>query len=70
MALFWMYVHGYHTVSLLGGATSKIGDPTGRLTSREQEPTSVKTANMANIHLQLKKLGTNIDAYGRKYGKD
>jgi len=68
MSLFWMYVHGYHTVSLLGGATSKIGDPTDRLTTRKQEHSSTRTANMMSMHFQLKKLWVNVEAYGRKYG--
>jgi len=67
MSLFWMYVHGYHTVSLLGGATAKIGDPTDRLTTREMEPGAVRTANMARMHFQLKKLWLNVEQYGRKY---
>lgn len=68
MSLFWMYVNGYHTVSLLGGATAKIGDPTDRLTTREKQHSSIGTANMANMHIQLKKLWVNVEAYGRKYG--
>jgi len=68
MALFWMYVHGYPTQSLIGGATSKIGDPTGRLTSREQMDKTVRTKNMVNMHYQLKKLWLNAEAYGRKFG--
>lgn len=68
MSLFWMYVHGYHTVTLLGGATSKIGDPTDRLTSREKQHSSIRAMNMANIHFQLKKLWVNAETYGRKYG--
>ncbi|KAH7327175.1 hypothetical protein BKA65DRAFT_375166, partial [Rhexocercosporidium sp. MPI-PUGE-AT-0058] len=67
MSIFWMYVHGYHTVSLLGGATAKIGDPTDRLTTRETEPGAVRTANMARMHFQLKKLWLNVEAYGKKY---
>ncbi|KAK0114325.1 tyrosyl-tRNA synthetase [Cadophora gregata] len=67
MSLFWMYVHGYHTVSLLGGATAKIGDPTDRLTTRTLEPGSVRTANMARMHFQLKKLWANVEQYGMKY---
>ncbi len=67
MSLFWMYVHGYHTVSLLGGATAKIGDPTDRLTTRTQEHGSVRTANMARMHYQLKKLWLNVEKYGAKY---
>lgn len=68
MPLFWMYIHGYHTVSLIGGATAKIGDPTDRLTSRQKESPSVRTANMANMHLQLKKLWQNVASYASRYG--
>ena len=68
MSLFWMYVHGYHAVTLLGGTTAKIGDPTGRTTAREQVHRTVRVQNMANMHFQLKKLWVNVEAYGRKYG--
>lgn len=68
MSLFWMYIHGFHTVSLLGGATAKIGDPTGRMISREKVQASVRTANMVAMHYQLKKLWINVEAYGGKYG--
>lgn len=68
MALFWMYIHGYHTVTLLGGATSKIGDPTGRLTTREKQASAIRTENMVKMHYQLKKLWKNVDSYAAKYG--
>lgn len=68
MSLFWMFVHGYHSVILLGGATAKIGDPTDRLKTREKEHSSVRTANMVNMHYQLKKLWLNVEQYGAKYG--
>ncbi|RDW75897.1 tyrosine--tRNA ligase-1 [Coleophoma crateriformis] len=68
MSLFWMYVNGYHAVSLLGGATSKIGDPSDRLTTREAQASSVRVANMTAMHYQLKRLWVNVQAYGRKHG--
>jgi tyrosyl-tRNA synthetase len=68
MSIFWMYLHGYHAVSLLGGATAKIGDPTGRLASRPKEAAAVRTANMVNMHYQMKKLWLNVEMMGRKYG--
>ena len=68
MCLFWMYLHGYHTVSLLGGATAKIGDPTDRLTTREKEIPAIRAANMTRMHYQLKKLWLNVEAVGRKRG--
>lgn len=68
MSLFWMYVHGYHAVTLLGGATAKIGDPTDRLVSRGHIHRTVRTQNMLKMHYQLKKLWVNVEAYGLKYG--
>lgn len=52
----------------LGGATSRVGDPTGRLQGREDVHSSVRKANMAAMHMQLKKLGASIEAYGRRHG--
>jgi tyrosyl-tRNA synthetase len=68
MSLFWLYINGYHAVSLLGGATAKIGDPTGRTTNREVQKSSIRTANMTNMHYQMKKLWVNVEQYGKKYG--
>ena len=68
MSLFWMYTHGYHAVTLLGGATAKVGDPTGRLTARDKEHSSIRAANMVNMHYQLKKLWGNVEKYGEKFG--
>lgn len=59
MALFWMYAHGYHTYTILGGATAQVGDPTGRTTSRSLDNPSRK-ANIARMHIQLKKMWANI----------
>lgn len=52
----------------LGGSTSRIGDPTGRLKGREQVHSSVRKANMASMHMQLKKLGMSIEKYGERHG--
>lgn len=68
MSLFWMHVHGYHTVTLLGGATAKIGDPTGRTQDREKVHSSERTENMVKMHYQLKKLWLNVEKYGRRHG--
>ncbi|KAA8569967.1 hypothetical protein EYC84_002305 [Monilinia fructicola] len=68
MSLFWMYIHGYHTVSLLGGATAKIGDPTDRLTTRETMKSATRNENMLKMHYQIKGIWLNVEAYGRKYG--
>ncbi|KAL8946475.1 MAG: hypothetical protein Q9222_007136 [Ikaeria aurantiellina] len=68
MALFWMYVHGFHSVTLVGGATAGVGDPTGRTKDREKMPSHVRKANMVTMHYQLKTLWANVEAYGRGYG--
>lgn len=68
MSLFWMHVHGYHTITLLGGATAKIGDPSDRLTTRDPQDKTVREHNMVSMHDQLTKLWLNVEAYGGKYG--
>ena len=30
MALFWMHIQGFKTLSLIGASTARVGDPTGR----------------------------------------
>lgn len=68
MVLAWAYVWGLPAVFLLGGATSRVGDPTGRLQGREKVHSSVRKANMAAMHMQLKKLGASIERYGERHG--
>ncbi|OLN82900.1 Tyrosine-tRNA ligase, mitochondrial [Colletotrichum chlorophyti] len=68
MPLFWMYLHGYTAVSLVGGATGRIGDPTDRLKTREVMANSEVSMNITKIHYQLKKIWANVEALGRKYG--
>lgn len=68
MVLAWGYVWGLPVTFLLGGSTSRVGDPTGRLKGREQMHSSVRKANMASMHMQLKKLGASIERYGKRHG--
>jgi tyrosyl-tRNA synthetase len=69
MALFWMYINGFHAVSVLGGATAQIGDPTGRTTSRDIQHSSVRKANMASMHYQLKMIWANVERHAKlRYG--
>ncbi|KAK1970585.1 tRNA synthetase class I [Colletotrichum sublineola] len=70
MPLFWMYLHGYTAVSLVGGATGRIGDPTDRLKTREVMANSEVSMNITKIHYQLKKIWGNVETLGRKYGKE
>lgn len=67
MPIFWMYLHGYRAVTLLGGATAKIGDPSGRLKDRDPERTDF-AKNMASIHYQLKRIWVNVEAQARRFG--
>ncbi|KAH8899261.1 tyrosyl-tRNA synthetase [Thozetella sp. PMI_491] len=68
MPLFWMYMHGYTTISLVGGSTAKVGDPTGRLRSRDAMSRSESTTNMTKITYQLKQLWLNVEAQARRHG--
>lgn len=68
MALSWMYIHGYPSTFLLGGATSRIGDPEGRLTAREKVGRQRRTANMALMHNQLKRFGPLMEKYAGRRG--
>ena len=68
MPLFWMWFHGHPAVTLIGGATARIGDPTGRLESREALSNSDITKNITKMHHQLKRLWLNVDRLRDKYG--
>ncbi|KAK2617044.1 tyrosyl-tRNA synthetase [Conoideocrella luteorostrata] len=68
MPLFWLWFHGYPAVTLLGGATARIGDPTGRLQSRENISNSEISKNVTKIHFQLTRLWRNVVTLREKYG--
>ncbi|TLD29277.1 hypothetical protein PspLS_03639 [Pyricularia sp. CBS 133598] len=68
MPLFWMYMNGYTSITLLGSATAKVGDPSGRLTDREKQKGEVFSKNMVSMHYQIKKLWTNVEAMAKRYG--
>lgn len=68
MSLFWMYMHGFTAVTLLGGATAKVGDPTGRVDDREKVHRTTQAENMTRMHFQLKKIWANVEAIARKKG--
>ncbi|KAI1207056.1 uncharacterized protein F4807DRAFT_436892 [Annulohypoxylon truncatum] len=68
MALFWMYINGYRAISLVGGATAKIGDPTDRLKSREPMTGADISRNITKVHYQLKRLWVNLEALAPRYG--
>ncbi|KAK4507628.1 hypothetical protein PRZ48_001363 [Zasmidium cellare] len=70
MVLFWLYHHGHHVVSLVGGATSKVGDPSGRLVSRAQTAESVMQANFEAMYAQVGGLWENVVRYGKRHRLD
>ncbi|KAL1889113.1 tyrosyl-tRNA synthetase [Ceratocystis pirilliformis] len=67
MPLFWFYFHGYPTVSLIGGATARIGDPIGRLKSRPLISNSDVARNITKVHYQIERIWGNVEELGRKY---
>ncbi|KAH7079104.1 tyrosyl-tRNA synthetase-like protein [Paraphoma chrysanthemicola] len=67
MALYWMYLHGYYTVSLLGAGTVQIGDPSGRTTARSRQGADTQGLNVQSIKLQLDKLWNNVRCLGIKH---
>ncbi|KAF2752058.1 hypothetical protein M011DRAFT_394506 [Sporormia fimetaria CBS 119925] len=67
MALFWMYLHGYTAVTLLGTGTVRIGDPSGRTTARSRQSENEREQNCTAMRLQLKRLWQNVIALGVKH---
>ncbi|KAK7525473.1 tyrosyl-tRNA synthetase [Phyllosticta citriasiana] len=68
MVIFWMYLHGFKACTLLGGATAKIGDPEGRTNERNRQKSDERKANMALMHMQIKRLWQSVESIGSKYG--
>ncbi|CVK84627.1 probable tyrosine--trna ligase precursor, mitochondrial [Fusarium mangiferae] len=68
MPMFWMWFHGYPAVTLIGGSTARIGDPTDRLESRTILSNSDISKNITKIHVQLTKLWKNVHLLKQKYG--
>ncbi|KAK5126550.1 hypothetical protein LTR85_009484 [Meristemomyces frigidus] len=68
MVLFWLYHHGHNVVSLVGGATARVGDPSGRLTSRAKTAESVHETNFRTMYAQLDSIWDNATQYGERHG--
>src|SRR5437870_4904252 len=49
MMLRWLQKTGHHPIALMGGGTSKIGDPSGKDTSRSLLTSGQIDANIASI---------------------
>ncbi|PSN70161.1 tyrosyl-tRNA synthetase-like protein [Corynespora cassiicola Philippines] len=67
MTLYWMYLHGYCAVTLLGGGTVQIGDPSGRTSARSRQGADTQSMNIQSIHNQLEKLWIHVRALGVKH---
>ncbi|QIW97571.1 hypothetical protein AMS68_003089 [Peltaster fructicola] len=68
MVLFWLYNHGHHAISLIGGATAQVGDPAGRLVSRTKTDQSTQSTNAESLHRQVCQIWERAEAYGRRHG--
>ena len=68
MVLFWLRNHGHNVVSLIGGATARVGDPSGRLTSRSKTGEDVQQSNFEKMWSQNASLWDNAEAYARRHG--
>jgi tyrosyl-tRNA synthetase len=68
MALFWMHLYGFHTITLVGGATAQIGDPTWRTTARKDMVKQERHDNTSQIENQLKFMWSNVKFLGDRYG--
>ncbi|CCD24232.1 tyrosine--tRNA ligase MSY1 NDAI_0C05730 [Naumovozyma dairenensis CBS 421] len=63
MVLLNFYVRGHSVVTLVGGATGRVGDPSGRITERSEMATDIRANNIEAISEQLVRFFKN----GKKY---
>ena len=68
MPLFWMWFHGHPAATLIGGATARIGDPTGRLQDRETLSNADISKNITKMHYQLTRVWHNVNQLKEKHG--
>ncbi|PVV04125.1 hypothetical protein BB560_001383 [Smittium megazygosporum] len=69
MSLFHFHLHGHQVVSLIGGATGVIGDPTGRTTERDSLTPEQLENNIIGIQNQMRKVFVNATEYAKRRGK-
>ena len=65
MAMAWLQRHGHRPIALAGGATGRIGDPSGRDTEREVLDDATIERHLAGIRRQL---GLVLDLSGDPEG--
>ncbi len=67
MAMAWLQRHGHRPIALAGGATGRIGDPSGRDTEREVFDEATIDRHLAGIRHQL---GLVLDLSGDPEGSE
>ncbi|CAG59980.1 uncharacterized protein GVI51_H05643 [Nakaseomyces glabratus] len=70
MVLLHFYVRGHDIVTLVGGATGCVGDPSGRTTERSLMEDKTRLSNVSSISGQLEKFFINGLAYYNTKNKD
>lgn len=68
MVLFWASLYGHSAVSLVGAATARVGDPSGRLTSRAKTADRVQMSNAVEMLNQTYALWKNAVRYAERHG--
>lgn len=63
MLLLQFYIHGHDIFTIIGGATSKIGDPSGKKTTRKLITNDERIHNMKSIEFQIKRFFDNAVNY-------
>ncbi|KAJ3192675.1 tyrosyl-tRNA synthetase [Irineochytrium annulatum] len=68
ISLLHFRLQGHDAICLLGGATGRIGDPSGRSSERTALAGEVVDANVKSIRAQVERVMANASAYARRKG--
>ncbi|CAG8504603.1 6498_t:CDS:2 [Funneliformis mosseae] len=68
IGLLHFHIHGHRTITLIGGATGSIGDPSGRKTERQPLSFSTIENNSAAIDNQIRQIFINGKSYASRRG--
>lgn len=68
MVLFWLSLYGHRVVSLVGGGTARVGDPSGRLTSRVNTSENAQQSNFEAMFAQTGRLLQSVRRYAQRHG--
>lgn len=66
MVLFWLALHGHRVVSLVGGATARVGDPSGRLISRVRTAEEDQKRNLEGMKRQVGRVWGSAMEYAQR----